>query len=183
MIELMDLTDKSISALTDIADLEDKGHRIVDVLGGDVTPALEGDRAALPAAIGKLRAARTPDGSSLPPWMHGVTEMTPGKALSTGFLIGAGNPKNVAMAIGASVVIGSAALPTVQIAIAVLVAAVLASLGVAAPLVVAIATGERSTAILTEARDWLERHNAVVLGIMYLVFAAVLVTKGVQAIP
>lgn len=39
MIELMDLTDKSISALTDIADLEDKGHRIVDVLGGDVTPA------------------------------------------------------------------------------------------------------------------------------------------------
>lgn len=137
----------------------------------------------LVAAIGKLRAARTPDGSSLPPWMHGVTEMTPGKALSTGFLIGAGNPKNVAMAIGASVVIGSAALPTVQIAIAVLVYAVLASLGVAAPLVVAIATGERSTAILTEARDWLERHNAAVLGIMYLVFAAVLVTKGVQAIP
>ena len=39
MIELMELTDKGISALTDIADLEDKGHRIVDVLGGDVTPA------------------------------------------------------------------------------------------------------------------------------------------------
>jgi thiol:disulfide interchange protein len=115
--------------------------------------------------------------------MHGVTEMAPGKAASTGFLIGAGNAKNVAMAIGASVVIGQAKLPGVQIAVAVLVYAVLASLGVAAPLVVALVTGERSTAILTEARDWLERNNPIVLGIMYLVFAVVLVTRGIQALP
>lgn len=137
----------------------------------------------LVAAVGKLRTARRAEAATLPAWMHGVTEMVPGKAVSTGFLIGAGNPKNVAMAIGASVVIGSAALPTVQIAVAVIVYSVLASLGVAAPLVVAIVTGERSTAILTEARDWLERHNAAVLGIMYVVFAVVLVIKGVQAIP
>lgn len=34
----MELIEKIPAALTDIADLEDKGHRIVDVLGGDVTP-------------------------------------------------------------------------------------------------------------------------------------------------
>ncbi|MBK8575251.1 MAG: diguanylate cyclase [Elusimicrobia bacterium] len=34
----LELIEKHPAALTDIADLEDKGHRIVDVLGGDVSP-------------------------------------------------------------------------------------------------------------------------------------------------
>lgn len=34
----MDLNEKSITALTDLADLEEKGHRIVDALAGDVAP-------------------------------------------------------------------------------------------------------------------------------------------------
>ena len=137
----------------------------------------------LVVAIGKFRIARRAEVPELPAWMNGVTELAPRRALTTGFLIGAGNPKNVAMAIAAAVVIGTAALPTGQIVVVVLGYVVLASLGVAAPLVVAVVAGERSTAILTEARAWLERHSATVLGVMYLVFAVVLVTKGVQAIP
>ena len=115
--------------------------------------------------------------------MGGVTGLAPRRALTTGFLIGAGNPKNVAMAIAAAVVIGTAALPTGQIVVVVLGYVVIASLGVAAPLVVAVVAGERSTAILTEARAWLERQRNHVLGVMYLVFAVVLITEGVQAIP
>lgn len=134
-------------------------------------------------AVGKFLAARRTEEPELPAWMNGVTEMPPRRALSTGFLIGSGNPKNVAMAIAASVAIGTAELPTGRIAVVVTTYVVLASLGVAAPLVVSIVAGERSTAILTEARTWLERHNATVLGVMYLVFAVVLVTKGVRAIP
>jgi hypothetical protein len=34
----LELMDKHPAVLTDIADLEDKGHKIVDVLGGDVIP-------------------------------------------------------------------------------------------------------------------------------------------------
>lgn len=34
----MELIDKHPASLTEIADLEDKGHRVVDVLGGDVNP-------------------------------------------------------------------------------------------------------------------------------------------------
>lgn len=139
--------------------------------------------ALLVVAVGKFRTARSPAPPELPAWMNGVTGMAPRKALTTGFLIGAGNPKNVAMAVAASVAIGAAGLPTGQIAGVVLAYVILASLGVAAPLVVALAAGERSTAILAEARTWLERHNATVLGVMYLVFAVVLVTKGVQSIP
>lgn len=139
--------------------------------------------ALLVVAIGKFRIARSAEEPELPAWMNGVTGMAPGKALTTGFLIGAGNPKNVAMAIAASVAIGAASLPTGEIAGVVIAYVVLASLGVAAPLVVAIVAGERSTTILGEARAWLERHNATVLGVMYLVFAVVLVTKGVQSLP
>lgn len=34
----LELMEKNPAVLTEIADLEDKGHRVVDVLGGDVTP-------------------------------------------------------------------------------------------------------------------------------------------------
>jgi diguanylate cyclase (GGDEF)-like protein len=35
---IMDLDEKGITYLTDLADLEDKGHRLVDALAGDVAP-------------------------------------------------------------------------------------------------------------------------------------------------
>lgn len=38
MVHVMDLNEKSITSLTDLADLEDRGHRIVEGLAGDVTP-------------------------------------------------------------------------------------------------------------------------------------------------
>jgi len=59
---------------------------------------------------------------------------------------------------------------------------VIAGLGVAAPLVVTVALGARSQGILESWRTWLEQNNATVLAVLFLVFAVVLIGKGVGGI-
>jgi hypothetical protein len=55
-------------------------------------------------------------------------------------------------------------------------------LGVAAPLVVTVALGDRSKGILEGWRSWLEQNNATVLAVLFLVFAVVLIGRGVGGI-
>ena len=57
---------------------------------------------------------------------------------------------------------------------------VLASLGVATPLVVTLVLGDRSTSILEGWHHWLEQYNEVVMAVLYLVFAFVLIGNGIQ---
>ena len=59
---------------------------------------------------------------------------------------------------------------------------VIAALGVAAPLVVTVALGDRSKGILESWRAWLEQNNATVMAVLFLVFAVVLIGKGVAGI-
>ena len=50
---------------------------------------------------------------------------------------------------------------------------------VRAPLVVYLAMGDRAATILGGWRKWLEENNAVVGGVLLLVFAAVLIGQGI----
>ena len=135
------------------------------------------------AAVRKVRQRRgaTGDGE-LPGWMNGISGFAPPKAAATGLAIGALNPKNLAMAVAASLVIGAASLTAGQTATVMVVYVVVASLGVAAPLALTLVLGERSTAILTEWRAWLGRNNDAVMAVIYLLFGVVLIGKGIAAL-
>jgi hypothetical protein len=113
--------------------------------------------------------------------MDGIATMAPSRAVSTGLVIGALNPKNLAMAAATAMAVGAAELTTVEVGVVVAIYAVLASAGVAAPVIADLVGGDRSVAPLTATRAWLERNHAVVLGVMYLVFAPVLVGRGIAA--
>jgi hypothetical protein len=117
-----------------------------------------------------------------PRWMSGIAGFTPGKSLGVGVAIGALNPKNIAVGIAGAVVISSAHLGTGRSVVAAAVYVVIAVLGVAAPLVVAVALGSRSRSVLEGWRSWLEQNNATVLAVLFLVFGVVLVGKGVGGI-
>jgi len=103
----------------------------------------------------------------------------PVKSLGLGVLIGALNPKNIAMAIAAALSIASVGLTGGQQVVVVVVYVVLAVLGVAAPVVVALVLGDRSQPVLASWKAWLERNNPVVMGVLFLVFSVVLVGKGI----
>jgi hypothetical protein len=132
------------------------------------------------AAIRKLVARfRKESDGELPSWMSSISEFSPPKAAATGLLIGALNPKNLAMAVAASLTIGAVSLSIGQTAAIVAVYVVIASLGVAAPLVVALALGDRADPVLTGWRTWLSRNNDLVMAVLYAVFSVVLIGNGI----
>ena len=57
-----------------------------------------------------------------------------------------------------------------------------AVLGVAAPFVVTLAMGEKAQPILDSWKAWLGQNNAVVMTVLFLIFAVVLIGKGIAGI-
>ncbi len=137
----------------------------------------------LVAARRRLRR-RSPPGQAAPTpkWMDGITGSTPLKSLGLGAVIGAANPKNIAVGVAGAVVISSAGLTAGQAVVAIVVYVVIAALGVATPLVVMVALHDRSRAILDGWKDWLGQNNAVVLAVLFLVFGVILIGKGVAGL-
>jgi len=134
-------------------------------------------------AIQKFRHRPGPDDEpSLPAWMDGIAGFGAGRSLAVGAGIGAGNPKNIAVALGAAVVISSSGLPGAQQAVVIAVYVVLASLGVGAPIVAVIALGDRSTAVLESWRAWLNRNNAAMLAVIYLLLGVLLIGNNLGAV-
>ena len=138
--------------------------------------------ALLVAAVRRFRSRPAPgEVAPVPKWMTGIAGFT-GKSLGIGAAIGALNPKNIAVGVAGAVVISSAHLSTGRSVVAGAVYVVIAVLGVAAPLVVTVALGDRSKGILEAWRSWLEQNNATVLAVLFLVFAVVLIGRGVGGI-
>ena len=56
----------------------------------------------------------------------------------------------------------------------------MATLGVAAPVVMYFALGDRSQRILAELRDWMGQHNAVIMAVLCLVIGAKLIGDAIS---
>lgn len=115
-----------------------------------------------------------------PKWMAAVDGFTPVKAAGLAALLGGVNPKNLLLAVSGGAAIASVTGGETAASVwAAVVFAVVASVGVAAPVVVYVLAGERAAAILEELRSWLVRHNAVIMAVLLLVIGAKLVGDGV----
>jgi len=133
-------------------------------------------------AIAKFRGRPGPDDpSSLPGWMDGIAGFGAGRSLAVGAGIGAGNPKNIAVAVGTAVAVSSAALPAGQQVVVLAVYVVLASLGVAAPIFAVLFLGDRSDAVLDGWKSWLTRNSPAMMAVIYLFFGVYLIGKNLGA--
>jgi hypothetical protein len=137
----------------------------------------------LAAALRQFRGRPKPgQEAAMPKWMNGIAGFAPGKSLLVGVGIGALNPKNIIVGVAAAVAIASASLSTGQDVGAGAVYVLVAVLGVAAPLVVMLAMGGRAQPILDSWKAWLGQNNAVVMSVLFLIFAVVLIGKGIAGI-
>lgn len=118
----------------------------------------------------------------LPAWMKSIDSFKPGRAVALAFALAAINPKNLLLTAGAAAAIAQAGLDTGEQAIALGVFALVASLGVGAPLVLYFVLGERSARMLTDLRDWLGAHNPAIMTVLFLVLGAKLVGDGIAGI-
>ncbi len=117
-----------------------------------------------------------------PKWMAAIDDFTFGKALGLGFLLSAVNPKNLIMAAGAGVIIGSAALSLGGEVLAVAVFTVIAASTVAVPVIGHLIAAERMRGPLDSLKTWLQNNNATVMATLILVIGAVLIGKGVSGL-
>jgi len=115
-----------------------------------------------------------------PKWMAAIDDFTFPKALGLGFLLSGVNPKNLIIAAGAGLIIGSSAVGVGGDAAAIALFTVIASSTVAIPVLAHLVAAERMTRPLESLRKWLQDNNATVMATMILVIGVVLVGKGVS---
>ena len=114
-----------------------------------------------------------------PKWMGSVERFGPGKALGAGAVLSGANPKNLLLAIGAAAAIAQTGIGSGDQAIAYVVFALVATVGVAAPVVMFFALGDRSQRILAGLRDWMGQHNAVIMAVICLILGAKLIGDAI----
>lgn len=117
--------------------------------------------------------------AALPTWMEAIGEMTGGRAFLLAFALAAVNPKNLIMAAGAGVLIGSADAGVGESTVAIAVFTMLAASSVAIPVIAYLVASERMSAPLESLRAWLVDHNAAVMAVLLLVIGVVMIGKGI----
>jgi len=117
-----------------------------------------------------------------PKWMAAIDDFTFPKALGLGFLLSGVNPKNLIIAAGAGLIIGSGGMGGGGDAAAIALFTVIASSTVAIPVLAHLVAAERMTRPLESLRKWLQDNNATVMATMILVIGVVLVGKGVSGL-
>jgi hypothetical protein len=122
------------------------------------------------------------DQAPMPKWMGAIENFKPAAALGTGALLAGANPKNLILAVAGAASIAQTGIAGAQQAIAYLIFAVIATLGVGAPVVIYFAMGERSQQLLSKLKNWMGQHNAVIMSVLCLIIGAKLIGDAISAL-
>ncbi|MBW9094861.1 GAP family protein [Microbacterium jejuense] len=125
---------------------------------------------------GRPKAGEEP---KMPKWMQAIDKVTFPVAFGLGFLLSAINPKNLLMAAGAGVDIGSAALETGEIVLVIAIFTLLAASTVLVPVVGYLIAADRLRGPLDALRVWLGRENAIIMAVLLLVIGVSMIGKGI----
>jgi Sap, sulfolipid-1-addressing protein len=120
--------------------------------------------------------------AGLPQWMGAIDTFKPGTALGAGMLLSAVSPKNLLLAVAAAAGIAQTGISGGQQAVAYLVFALIGAVGVAAPVVIFFAMGERSADLLAKLKDWMGQHNAVIMTVLCLIIGVKLIGDAIGAL-
>ena len=117
-----------------------------------------------------------------PKWMGAIDTFTPPKAVGAGAVLAGANPKNLLLAVAAAAAIAQTGIPGGQQAGAYAVFALIGTVGVAAPVVIYFALGDRSGPVLDRLKRWMAAHNAVIMTVLCLVIGAKLIGDGIAGL-
>ena len=117
-----------------------------------------------------------------PKWMGALDGFTTIKAATAGVVLSALNPKNLLLIVAGAAAIAQTGISVGEQAVAMLVFTLIASLGVAAPVVIYIALGDRSREILDSLKTWMATNNAVIMAVLLLVIGVKLVGDAIAGL-
>ena len=137
----------------------------------------------LAVVLGINQFRHRPKGDQEPPmpkWMAAVDQFTPGRSGAIGLALAAINPKNLTLTLAATASIASAGLGTSESFVVLGVFVIIATLGVAIPILIYFLAGDRAEEMLDDLQHWLAVHNPAIMTVLFVVIGAKLVGSGLQ---
>jgi threonine/homoserine/homoserine lactone efflux protein len=126
---------------------------------------------------GRPKDGEDPD---MPGWMQKIDTYTARNAAILGVLLAAVNPKNLLLVVGAASAIAKTGASTGDQIVALIVFIVIASIGVATPLIVYFAMGDRSQRILEDLKQKMTHNNAAIMAVICVIIAAKLIGSAIS---
>jgi threonine/homoserine/homoserine lactone efflux protein len=114
--------------------------------------------------------------------MGAIDKFKPGATLGAGAVLAAANPKNLLLAVSGAAAIAQTGISDGQQALAYLVFAVIATIGVDIRVIIYFAMGKRSADILDGLKDWMAQHNAVIMAVLCLIIGVKLIGDAISAL-
>jgi hypothetical protein len=134
-------------------------------------------------AVRQWRSRPAPGTTPEPPaFLAKVETMGPAVALGLGLLLTAVNPKNLALLVSAGADAGQFGLDAGELAVVAVVFLLVTMIGVAAPVVLTLALGDRAQGILHGWEDWLSHNNNTVMLVLFAVLAFKMLGSGISAL-
>ena len=96
-----------------------------------------------------------------------------------GILLSGLNPKNLLLAVGGAAAIAQTGISTAQEVARWVLFVAIASIGVAAPVVIYFAMGDRSAPMLARLKNWMARNNAVIMAVLLLILRVKLIGDAI----
>ena len=109
----------------------------------------------------------------------GVIALTVADAAGAGFVLQTFNPKNLLLAIGAATTIAATGISGADQAIAYAVFTIIGTIGVATPVIVYFAMGDRAPRLLERLKEWMALHSDAIMATLFLVLGAKVLGDGI----
>lgn len=136
-------------------------------------------------ALGVRQWTHRPRGDeepAMPGWMASIGDFTAARSFGLAVILAAVNPKNLGLTIAAGATIGAAGLDGGQELVVLGVYVAVASVTVAAPVVLNLVLGERARAPLDATRSWLTTYDHVVMTVLFVVLGAKVLGDGIAVL-
>jgi threonine/homoserine/homoserine lactone efflux protein len=135
----------------------------------------------LAAAVQQWRGRpREGEEAATPGWMKAIDEFSVVKAAGVGIALSALNPKNILLTAAAAAEIAEYGLSAAKETVVLLAFALIATVGVVAPLVLSLALGSRSAEVLEGLKDWMGRNSGVIMAVLFLLIGAKLIGDAIS---
>jgi threonine/homoserine/homoserine lactone efflux protein len=120
--------------------------------------------------------------AAMPKWMGALDSFTAPKTLGAGAVLSGANPKNLLLAVAAATTIAKTGISGGEQAVAYAIFALIGTIGVAVPVVIFFALGDRAPDLLGRLKDWLARNNAVIMAVLCLIIGAKLIGDAIAGL-
>jgi threonine/homoserine/homoserine lactone efflux protein len=117
-----------------------------------------------------------------PKWMNALDSFNSPKALGAGVVLTALNPKNLLLTVAGAAAIAQTGIPAGEQAVALGLFVVIGCIGVATPVVIAFALGDRSRELLDGIKDWMARNNTVIMVVILALIGVKLIGDAISGL-